>query len=1105
MSSEYSMDGKGNESSELKQDFNEGIPSQYISMDSELDDLNQIYSYVNRYDGVISQIEDGNYPENQEELTKNSSNKLILNHWDDIGSLNLPDEGNNVNQSVDFQNQQYSGFTHPIPNPFIEGFVQNPIFKQTLFTDVNSQFSREDIDLSIPSTYYNKWQGIDIPISNRPFTNSSLEKLYNFYRYDPRSEFFDIGSRIRNVNSYNGTQFDGLAGGESESLIQNSVSNFVGEDNTGQLIKLYEDQYMDYREDRIIFGKNIPISNKNAYKGSAFDDIKSFIFNPFAASVNDHSKYEDYVGLIAGLPYVNVGDTSLEVDIPLSLYDNYKFDPRDNYMVLGDSVSGQKNVVFLNKNNYFGSKFDNGVGKIFNQETKYDEFFNSVDGTGHYPTFSDIVLHGNITTSTDSSNVGSGYNSLSLVYDRYLNTGGRSAGDDITESSTSKYFENGEIKLENSSWYYGKQKFPNSNINVDSSIDTELERRTITIHGISNDDGTISSKTLEGQLFDDDNTDLSFDTIYNRNQFSKIYPNLNINYSSTDRVGMNDLRGVEPYVVTPIPDASTENPRPNDGSLFSLSRGKRYEQDKHRIESFLESDAGVAWVDKQTKLYKSNIRVNKSFNKDTLIDVVTTGALKSYADPTDLLYTQWGTYSSTVYENLTRPFGISIPSVSHPSDAVDIILMVTNTLHAYDVGGIPFLGGNAFQALGLNKFGVTNKINVTPRTLEDVVKDNLLNLLNMAAVELSIAGGKASLIQTPYGGRSSETNPRYLSYTQENTSKNNESKKSSLDGTQNLQMVLGNGGISPHTPNIGSEKKKPLEIGPYSKIPKESGGDGNAFTNFDMASISDPKLRYTENGGITDKGGIPSSMDPRASVNQGGNFGDYHTMIPIGTSINNEAEKSSMGAPFYFKDLRDGAYVYFRGYVESINENFQPNWNEETYLGRSENVYSYEKTSRDISFTLKMYANSKPELHMLYDKMEKLTSMVYPQWVSSFPIDKLRGKPPLMQFRYGELFGKRHDELFGFIRSLTYSYPDNTTWETIQGQRVPKFVTAAITLQVLHNDVPGMYTKFHGMPLSQPIHMIDDVNQNVSAVESAQGVQTLAEAYPDTLGINNVQ
>ena len=42
MSSEYSMDGKGNESSELKQDFNEGIPSQYISMDSELDDLNQI-------------------------------------------------------------------------------------------------------------------------------------------------------------------------------------------------------------------------------------------------------------------------------------------------------------------------------------------------------------------------------------------------------------------------------------------------------------------------------------------------------------------------------------------------------------------------------------------------------------------------------------------------------------------------------------------------------------------------------------------------------------------------------------------------------------------------------------------------------------------------------------------------------------------------------------------------------------------------------------------------------------------------------------------------------------------------------------------------------
>jgi hypothetical protein len=203
--------------------------------------------------------------------------------------------------------------------------------------------------------------------------------------------------------------------------------------------------------------------------------------------------------------------------------------------------------------------------------------------------------------------------------------------------------------------------------------------------------------------------------------------------------------------------------------------------------------------------------------------------------------------------------------------------------------------------------------------------------------------------------------------------------------------------------------------------------------------------------------------------------------------------------------LRDGAYVYFRGFVESINENFQPSWNEDSYLGRSENVYTYDKTSRDISFTLKMYANSKPELNMLYDKMEKLTSMVYPQWVTAFPMDKLRGKPPLMQFRMGELFGKRNDELFGFIRSLTFSYPDNSTWETIQGQRVPKFITAAITLQILHNDVPGMYTKFHGMPISHPIHMIDDVTQNVSAVESAQGVETLAEAYPDTLGINEVQ
>ena len=44
----------------------------------------------------------------------------------------------------------------------------------------------------------------------------------------------------------------------------------------------------------------------------------------------------------------------------------------------------------------------------------------------------------------------------------------------------------------------------------------------------------------------------------------------------------------------------------------------------------------------------------------------------------------------------------------------------------------------------------------------------------------------------------------------------------------------------------------------------------------------------------------------------------------------------------------------------------------------------------------------------------------------------------------------------GFIKSLNYSFPDNATWETQKGKRVPKLVTVAISYQVVHASVPGM-------------------------------------------------
>ena len=73
-----------------------------------------------------------------------------------------------------------------------------------------------------------------------------------------------------------------------------------------------------------------------------------------------------------------------------------------------------------------------------------------------------------------------------------------------------------------------------------------------------------------------------------------------------------------------------------------------------------------------------------------------------------------------------------------------------------------------------------------------------------------------------------------------------------------------------------------------------------------------------------------------------------------------------------------------------------------------------------------------------------------------FDDSNLRMKPPFIRMRLGELYGSVDNEMIGFLRSVTYSVPEEGPWETKQGKRVPKHITAAITYQVINGKVPSL-------------------------------------------------
>ena len=179
------------------------------------------------------------------------------------------------------------------------------------------------------------------------------------------------------------------------------------------------------------------------------------------------------------------------------------------------------------------------------------------------------------------------------------------------------------------------------------------------------------------------------------------------------------------------------------------------------------------------------------------------------------------------------------------------------------------------------------------------------------------------------------------------------------------------------------------------------------------------------------------------------------------TSNRVNVESIENGMPFYFKDLRDNTYIFFRAYIEGLTENMSPSYAPHNYIGRSEPVWTYERAEREISMTLKLVAQTPDELEMIYKKMDRLTSLCYPEYIDDDYGNRM--KPPLTKLRMGELFGKQNKEQLGYIKSISYAVDNSSTYETAVGKRVPRHVNATIGYQVIHDRAPRLGTTFYGI------------------------------------------
>ena len=79
-------------------------------------------------------------------------------------------------------------------------------------------------------------------------------------------------------------------------------------------------------------------------------------------------------------------------------------------------------------------------------------------------------------------------------------------------------------------------------------------------------------------------------------------------------------------------------------------------------------------------------------------------------------------------------------------------------------------------------------------------------------------------------------------------------------------------------------------------------------------------------------------------------------------------------------DINNNVFLFFRAYLESLNDSFKADWQAYKYVGRAENFYKYGGFSRDFSLSFKVVAESRLEMIPIYQKLNYLASLTTPDY-----------------------------------------------------------------------------------------------------------------------------
>jgi len=146
--------------------------------------------------------------------------------------------------------------------------------------------------------------------------------------------------------------------------------------------------------------------------------------------------------------------------------------------------------------------------------------------------------------------------------------------------------------------------------------------------------------------------------------------------------------------------------------------------------------------------------------------------------------------------------------------------------------------------------------------------------------------------------------------------------------------------------------------------------------------------------------------------------------------------------------------IVFRAFLDGqISDSNTAEYNSFKYLGRGETFRTYQGFNRTISFTFKIFAQTRIELKPLYRKLNNLISQVYPDYSPTSNL--MRGN--VVKLTIGDYIYR----MSGFLQNVNVSIDNsNTPWEIVLNKsetdvaQLPHMVTVQCTFLPIMDILP---------------------------------------------------